>query len=224
MVNEYIKEFNISEEDQRYIGSNIDYRSVAFEKFEDKEVCCEICGKTIKELEESNKYKTSRGYNFTKTLVVHHKDMRSSNDKYYHIDNRPENLLVLCPSCHTGIHSTGRKVSEDIKRKISESTKGEKNPFYGKSHSEDAKRRMSEAHRSENLSEETKRKMRESQIGKTHSTSTREKMSEAQKGAKNHFYGKTHSEESREKMSEALKGRRWYNDGLRSYQIEPGDP
>ena len=40
----------------------------------------------------------------------------------------------------------GRKLSEEHRQKISEKTKGENNPFYGKSHSEETKRKISENH------------------------------------------------------------------------------
>ena len=42
----------------------------------------------------------------------------------------------------------GRKgipVSEETRRKLSEAGKGEKNPFYGKSHSEESKEKMSKS-------------------------------------------------------------------------------
>lgn len=223
MKSKFIEEFNIPLEDQKYIGSDLDYRCIAFERFDSREICCEVCGKTTEELEEFHKDKTSKGYNFTKTVVVHHKDMRGGKtDKYYHIDNRPENLLVLCPSCHNGLHSNGREISDETRRKLSE------------------------AHRGKILSEETKRKLSESMKGntiwfdRTHSKETRKRMSESKKGEKNPMFGKSHSEESRRKLSEshkaenlskdtrrklseAVKGKKWYNDGSRSYRLDPTD-
>ena len=60
------------------------------------------------------------------------------------------------------------KHSEETKRKISEATKGEKNPFYGKKHSEETRKHWSEI-RTGNYgrpcSEETKKKISESKLG-----------------------------------------------------------
>lgn len=39
----------------------------------------------------------------------------------------------------------GKRLSEEIKQKISESLSGEKNPFYGKQHTEEAKQKISES-------------------------------------------------------------------------------
>lgn len=41
----------------------------------------------------------------------------------------------------------GKKHSERVKKKISESLCGERNPFFGKKHSEETRRKMSEAKR-----------------------------------------------------------------------------
>lgn len=67
--------------------------------------------------------------------------------------------------------------TEETKRKISESTKGEKHPMYGKHHSEEAKRKMSEANKGKQFSEEHKRKLSESLKGKQLSEETKRKLS-----------------------------------------------
>lgn len=158
MKSKFIEEFNIPEEDQEYIGLDIDYRSIAFEKFEGKEVCCEVCG--ITDVPKSSGGCRRQGF------VVHHKDMRSSNDKYYHIDNRPENLLVLCPSCHSTIHQKGKVVSETTRRK------------------------MSESGRIKILSEEHKKKIGESAKGRIHSEETKRRISESLKGKSSKVKGR----------------------------------
>ena len=80
-------------------------------------------------------------------------------------------------------------LSEESRKKISESTKGEKSHMYGT-----------------HLSESTKKKISEFRKGRLASDETRKKISDANKGENNHFYGKRHSEESLKKMSEAHKG------------------
>ena len=110
---------------------------------------------------------------------------------------------------------TRRKMSEDrknppeeIRRKISESTRGEKNGHYGKHHTEEAKRKMSDAHK--NCSEETRRKISEALKGKKLSEEHKRKISEAGKGRKptTGMTCKKHSEETKRKMSDSAK-RQW---------------
>ena len=47
----------------------------------------------------------------------------------------------------------GGGFSEEIKKKISNATKGENNPFYGKNHSEESLKKMSESHKGLNMGE-----------------------------------------------------------------------
>jgi hypothetical protein len=46
----------------------------------------------------------------------------------------------------------GKHHSEETKKKMSASLKGEKHPFYGKHHSEETKKKMSEAKKGEKTS------------------------------------------------------------------------
>ena len=89
-------------------------------------------------------------------------------------------------------------LSEEHKRKLSESKKGDKNPMFGKKHSEETRRKMSESNKGKHsVSEEHRRKL-----------------SEANKGERNHNFrkpawnrGMSIPEEQRKKISEALKGK-----------------
>jgi len=146
---------------------------------------------------------------------------------------------------------SGRILSQESRRKISEANKGNTN-CLGKTHSEESRKKMSESQKGNTKrlgkthSEETKRKMSDSSkgntnwLGKTHSEETkrkmsetkknpseetRRKMSEAQKG-NTKMLGKTHSEETKRKMSASSKGKKCWNDGCGNikYMIEcPGD-
>ena len=89
------------------------------------------------------------------------------------------------------------KHSEETKRKMSETRKGNKN-CLGHKRSEETKRKMSEAKKS--MSEETKRKIGEANKTRICSEESKRKLSEAKKG-------KTLSEETKRKMSEAKKGK-----------------
>lgn len=75
------------------------------------------------------------------------------------------------------------KCSEELRKKMSESKKGEKNPNYGKYG------------------------ILNPMYGKTHSLETRKKLSEIMSGKNHPFYGKKHSMETRKKMSESAKGK-----------------
>lgn len=85
-----------------------------------------------------------------------------------------------------GGNSVG-KTSEETRRKISESTKGEKSAHYGKHHSEEAKRKMSVAAKNR----------------PPMSAETRRKIGEAERGEKHWTYGKSLSEEHRMRLSQS---------------------
>jgi hypothetical protein len=99
---------------------------------------------------------------------------------------------------------TGRKHTEETKRKMSEAKSGENNYMYGRT-------KKDHPRFGESLSEETKAKISEAMsgenhpmYGKTHSKETREKMSKAQSGENHPMYGKKLSEETRSKLSKSL--------------------
>lgn len=89
-------------------------------------------------------------------------------------------------------------LSEEHKRKISESHKGDKNPMFGKHLTEEHKRKIS-------ISNRGKHKVSEEQ---------KKKLSEANSGERNHNFGKPSwnkgipmSEEQKRKISQKLKGK-----------------
>lgn len=150
--------------------------------------------------------------NLEKLLI---KNLNTMNSKYGY-------------NCKEG--GSNGSLSEETRRRISESHKGNKNYIYGKQMSGEHKRKLSEAHKGKLVSEETRKKISESlkgennhMYGKHHSDETKEKLSESHKGkilsrehkekigealkGENHpMYGKFHTEESKEKMSKSHKG------------------
>ena len=91
----------------------------------------------------------------------------------------------------------GRHISEETRRKISNSHKGINIWMKGKTLSEETKKKISKS-----------LKGRQSgMFGKHHSEESKKKMSESRKGEKNPFYGKHHSEENKIKWSEKKKGK-----------------
>lgn len=83
--------------------------------------------------------------------------------------------------------NAGCKLSEEARKRISESRKGEKHPYYGKKLSEEHRQKLGDSHRGKHIWNETQRKQ----------------ISERQTGEKNHMYGKHPSEETRNKMRES---------------------
>lgn len=89
------------------------------------------------------------------------------------------------------------KRTEESKRNLSESRKGEGNPMYGRTHSPETRKKMSESQRGE----------KNPMYGKKFSEETRAKMSESHKGERNYLYGKHLSKETLEKLSKSHTGR-----------------
>ena len=136
--------------------------------------------------------------------------------------NRPYfELIFLKRGEHIALHNKGKKdkFTEERRRKISESLsgrsmsaehcrkmtelfKGENNPFYGKHHSEETRRKWSEIRKGITLSEETRRKL-----------------SDSLKGRISPMKGKTISAETRKKLSESHKGKVPWNKGKRLSSI-----
>ena len=109
--------------------------------------------------------------------------------------------------------NTGKKcgpLSEEHKRKISESEKGRKL-------SEETRKKMSESRKGKSSSEEQKKKISAALKGRSHSEEHNRKVSEALKGNTN-SKGKHRTEETKNKISKALKGKHWkLIDGKRVY-------
>lgn len=108
--------------------------------------------------------------------IIHHKD----GDK---LNNDISNLTVMAPSEHAILHNSGKKHSDETKRKMSEARigkyGGENHPRYGTPHSEETKQKISNSSNGRKHSDETKQKMSESQKGKLHSYATKIKLSKS---------------------------------------------
>lgn len=102
----------------------------------------------------------------------------------------------------------GKPLSEEFKRKLSQSMIGDKNHFFGKKHSEESLEKIRNARKKQVIvmTDETKRKIGESRRGSKHplygkipSEKTRQKISKSNTG-------KTHSEQTKQKLQEMNLG------------------
>jgi group I intron endonuclease len=100
-------------------------------------------------------------------------------------------------------HMWGKHLTEETKRKMSEKLSGEKHPMYGKHHTEETKEKLRKANSGKN-----------SPLYGTHLTEeAKNHLSEIKKGENNYNYGKHLSEDTKEKISQKLKGITPWNKG-----------
>ena len=118
---------------------------------------------------------------------------------------------------------------EAFRKKISDSCKGEKNGFFGKTHSQEIKDQISRQHSGKVISENHRKSMSAKLKNRVKSQETREKMSKASIGkpkSEEHrkkigdiHRGKTISLEQREKLSKAMKGRKFSPETIEKLKI-----
>ncbi|MCF0114698.1 MAG: hypothetical protein HUJ56_05040 [Erysipelotrichaceae bacterium] len=123
----------------------------------------QIAYKYCKNLEEVENYDLAVADN-SQIWHCHHRleccftmEFLKKMNLYY--NQEPDALIFLTKSEHMKLKHAGRHRSEEFRKKISESMKGENNYNYGKHLSEETRKKLSESHRRENLSEETRKKM-----------------------------------------------------------------
>ena len=131
------------------------------------------------------------GQSIPKGYVIHHIDEDPTNNDY-------SNLQMMTWQEHLSLHHTGKEISEEQRRKMSEYGKtrvGELNPFFGKHHSDESIEKNRQAH----LGNTYRR-------GKKQTDEARRKMSEAKKGKPSPRKGHSMSDEQKRKISESKKG------------------
>lgn len=166
--------------------------------------------------------------NFKVTMICECNSKEELDDKevyyikLYDAQNNP-NFYNLTRGGESGLGGPkfkGHKHTEESRRLISESIKGEKNPFYGKHHTEETKAHMKEmAKFRKPVSEETRQKLSKIRKGRKFTEEHRRKISEAQKGEKGNNWGKTLSVETKNKISTTMSNKVWMNNGIKNIRI-----
>lgn len=107
-----------------------------------------------------------------------------------------------------GEANDGWNQSEEIKQRLSDARKGEKNPMYGKRISPESRKRQAESLRGRTMSEKTRKKMSESRKGWVPSDEIKSKISNTlkgkYKGEKNPMYGKKQKPETVERLRQSI--------------------
>lgn len=124
------------------------------------------------------------------------------------------------PPSHKGIPKSeehkqkmrNRKISDETRKKISDSHMGEKNPNFGKITSLKTRELLSKATKGIPKSEETKQKMSQAAMGNTNGAGSirtqefKDNLREKRIGENNPFFGKKHSDETLKVISEKISG------------------
>jgi len=167
--------------------------------------------------------------------LIHTCEVNELNELEIHYIN-----LFNCFNTENGLNLKeggicGGKLSDETKRKLSDSRKGEKHHYFGKKLSKEHKNKMSVSHSGEKnhnygkkFSDERKKQMSESRKGKNNpnygkklTAKQKEDLSKMKLGIKNPFFGKTHtkdviesfknrvvSKDTRDKMSKSRIGKK----------------
>jgi len=131
---------------------------------------------------------------------------------FYGRINNGTGILVNMTDGGEGV--SGRIVSKETRKKISDANKGKIVWIQGKHHSEETKKKMSEKHKGRKSplkgrprTEETKKKISESNKGKILSDEHKLNLSKSHIGKPSTRLGWHHSEETKKKLSRFFKGR-----------------
>lgn len=172
------------------------------------------CNKRAYSIHQRNKYwnSTVKKYGFIVDIIENNlNENKAFEREYFYI--KKIGLNNLCNMCEGGVGGLKKPLSDEHKRKISNTTKGVKKSQEtiekirkantGKKVSEETKKKLSDLNKGKKISEETRKK----RIGRKLSDETKKKIGAIHKGNKNTL-GRKLSEEHKRKISEYWKNRR----------------
>ena len=166
--------------------------------------------------------------NFKVTLICECNSKEELDEKEiyyiaeYDAQNNPNfyNLTKGGESGLGGAKFKGHKHTEQSRKQISESLKGEKNPFFGQHHTEKTRKHLKEKWKTRPpISDETRLKLSKARKGRKFTEEHKRKISEAQKGEKGNNWGKKLSADTKNKISNTVSNQVWMNDGTKCYRI-----
>ncbi len=119
---------------------------------------------------------------------------------------QPGNIPSIETRKKLSIKGTGRKHTEESKKKMSVRQRKENNPMYGKSLTIEHKEKLSKAKKGVPKSEEHKKQLSiAAQKRAPHNEETKLKLSISKTGNNNPMFNRKHTPESRAKMSAAIR-------------------
>ena len=180
-----------------YIGKGKGNRSNRVSRNEHHDNICKRYGYKVVKIKEN--LTESQAFRLEKYMIEYYVSTLGYGIDIEGYDDYDHELPHLTNCTWGGEGTSGHKLSEETKRKLSEANKGKK-------FSDETKQKMSESKKGIQRSEETKIKLSEANKGKKFSDEIKLKMSESRKGKK-------FSEEHKQKISEAHKGKTPWNKG-----------
>jgi hypothetical protein len=159
------------------------------EQYDDAEFVASV-DKTFKSAEEAHEYETKF---LTENDCVHSDDWLNQHCFPVFASNK------------------GRKLTDEHRKNISESKKGEKNPMFGTTRkgnfTDEQRKNMSEAQKGREITDEHRKKISETKKGVKLTDEHRKSISESKKGEKNPMFGREFTDEHRKNLSVAQKKR-----------------
>lgn len=164
-----------------------------------------------------------QGLDFQEDIVCNNLDEQEAFDleveaiQLYGRKNNSTGILANLTDGREGASGVIR--SEELRKRMSDARKGDKNPMYGKKQSEEANRKRSETQKGrispmkgKHHTDEAKRKLSIAGLERKHSPESIERMKQAK-------LGHTVTEETKEKMRQARLGKVPWNKGKKGCQI-----
>lgn len=171
-------------------------------------------GSGVKVTEYFKKYGKIEHQTYIKEIIAFYNNDKELNEAEYNLIGDKYQNDELCLNLVPG--GLGHNMTIETRIKISKSTSGSKNGFYGKTHSDEAKQKMSQKalgrispNKGKHLSDETKQKISQKALGRTSPMKGKHLSVEAKQKISNANKGRKISKEHRQKIDFALKNSLW---------------
>lgn len=142
----------------------------------------------------------------------------------YNISNGGEGILSPMPEVmreHLRICNTGKKLSDETRKKLKEKHSGENNGFYGKQHTVETKQHISDVLREQYQNGRINAMTGVHRYGKDAPRYGAILSEETKRKISNSVSGFKHTDEAKHKMSNNAKGRVYVNNGVKNKKVKP---